>query len=147
MRSSLGNSGYDESVRPGQYGSLTAYGNMNNSSSSLKGKLLGLEDNVKGLNEDIGNNKRDVQLLRSEKDSLESALNAKVMELRKYLMNELSRIEDEMKRHFVHQKQENNRMQQQITSLKGEKTAMQQLLLKLQRRLSDLESQIGNESG
>ena len=99
------------------------------------------------MNDDISNNKRDVQLLRSEKDSLESALNAKIMELRKYLMNELSRIEDEMKRHFVHQKQENNRMQQQITGLKGEKTAMQQLLLKLQRRLSDLESQIGNESG
>lgn len=146
MNRSLGNTGYDEGSRLNNLASATSI-SMGGNSSSLKGKLVGLEDNVKGLNDDISNNKRDVQLLRSEKDSLEGALNAKIMELRKYLMNELSRIEDEMKRHFVHQKQENNRMQQQITGLKGEKTAMQQLLLKLQRRLSDLESQIGNESG
>ena len=40
------------------------------------------------------------------------------------------------KRHFNFQKAENSRIQQQITSLKGEKTALQQQLLGLQRRIT-----------
>ena len=60
-------------------------------------------------------------------------------------MNEISRIEDEMKRNFAHQKSENSRLQQQITSLKGEKTVLQQQLLALQRRIAELESQVGSE--
>jgi hypothetical protein len=40
------------------------------------------------------------------------------------------------KRHFNFQKAENSRIQQQITALKGEKTALQQQLLGLQRRIT-----------
>ena len=50
-----------------------------------------------------------------------------------------------MKRHFAHQKAENRRLQQQITALKGEKTALQQQLIGLQRRISELEMQVGTE--
>ncbi|OMJ72970.1 hypothetical protein SteCoe_28454 [Stentor coeruleus] len=69
----------------------------------------------------------------------------KISDVRKSLMNEIARVEDEMKRHFAHQKAENSRLQQQITQLKGEKTSLQQQLLGLQRRIAELENQIGNE--
>ena len=124
----------------GSFASLTGGG-----STSLKGKLLGLEEVVRSLNEEINMHKKEVQVLRSEKDTLETVLNQKVSEVRKSLMNEISRIEDEMKRNFAHQKSENSRLQQQITSLKGEKTVLQQQLLALQRRIAELESQVGSE--
>ena len=89
--------------------------------------------------------KKEVQTLRSEKETLESVLNMKVNDVKKSLMGEIARVEDEMKRHFAHQKAENSRLQQQITQLKGEKTSLQQQLLALQRRISELENQIGNE--
>lgn len=134
-----GISGYEDSLK------ITLSSAAAGGSGSLKGKLIGLEDSVKRLSEDMVRNKQEVQVLRSEKDTLESVLNQKVITVRKNLMNEISRVEEEMKRNFVHQKSENSRLQQQITGLKNEKTALQQHLLALQRRISDLENQIGNE--
>ena len=57
-------------------------------------------------------------------------------------MQELNKVEDEKKRHFSHQTSENSRLQQQITSLKAEKTAFQNKLIALRRKISDLEMQV-----
>ena len=114
-------------------------------SASLKGKLLSLEEMIRALTEEMNFHKKEVQILRSEKDTLENVLNMKTQDVRKSLMNEIYRVEEEMKRHFAHQKAENNRLQQQINQLKGEKTALQQQLLALQRRISELELQVGQD--
>lgn len=114
-------------------------------SASLKGKLLSLEEMIRSITEEMNFHKKEVQILRSEKDTLENVLNMKINDVRKSLMNEINRVEEEMKRHFSHQKAENSRLQQQITQLKGEKTALQQQLLALQRRISELESQVGSD--
>ncbi|EGR31587.1 phosphoesterase family protein, putative [Ichthyophthirius multifiliis] len=113
--------------------------------ASLKGKLMSLEEMIKGIAEEMNFHKKEVQILKSEKDTLQSVLSMKTQDVKKTLTNELTRIEEEMKRHFAHQKAENARLQQQITSLKGEKTALQQQLLGLQRRITELELQVGNE--
>ncbi|CAK73612.1 unnamed protein product (macronuclear) [Paramecium tetraurelia] len=113
--------------------------------ASLKGKLMGLEETIKGIQDEMNFHKKEVQILKSEKDTLESVLSMKTQDVKKTLTNELMRIEEEMKRHFAHQKAENSRLQQQITGLKGEKTALQQQLLGLQRRIAELELQVGQE--
>ena len=84
---------------------------------------------IKSVQDEMNYHKKEVQILKSEKDTLESVLSMKTQEVKKTLTNELMRIEEEMKRHFAHQKAENSRLQQQITALKGEKTALQQQLL------------------
>ena len=68
--------------------------------------------------------KKEVQVLRSEKETLESVLTMKTQDVRKTLTNENFKVEEEMKRHYSHQKAENSRIQQQVTALKGEKTAL-----------------------
>ena len=150
MRSNAGfqrpGTGLEETASPktqfintqGSLGSLA-----NTGSASLKGKLLSLEELVRSITEEMNFHKKEVAILRSEKDTLENVLNMKIGDVKKSLMNEIGRVEEEMKRHFAHQKAENSRLQQQITQLKGEKTALQQQLLALQRRISELESQIG----
>ena len=50
-----------------------------------------------------------------------------------------------MKRHYAHQKAENSRLQQQVTAMRGEKTALDMQLLELERRMAELELQIGQE--
>lgn len=87
------------------------------------------QEMIRQLNEEMNFHKKEVQILKSEKDTLESVLTMKTQDVRKTLTNELYRVEEEMKRHFAHQKAENSRLQQQITALKGEKTALQQQLL------------------
>jgi chromosome segregation ATPase len=123
----------------------TGYNASSISSGSLKGKLLALEETVESMNSEINEYKKEVQILRSEKKVLEDALNGKVMEVRKNIMNEVNRVEEDLKRQFSHQKSENSKLQQQIFTLKSEKTAMQQQLLEMQRRISELETQIGSE--
>jgi hypothetical protein len=54
------------------------------------------------LGEELNFHKKEVQILRSEKDTLESVLTMKTQDVRKTLTNELFRVEEEMKRHYAH---------------------------------------------
>ena len=60
------------------------------------------------------------------------------------MLQEINKVEDGMKRHFSPQTSENNRLQQQIASLKVEKISFQNELTSLQKRISDLEMMIYN---
>ena len=86
-----------------------------------------------------------VKVLKNEKDTLQEILKMKIHEIKVNSLQELNKVEDEMKRHFSHQSAENGRLQQQIASLKAEKTALQNQLIALQRRISDLEMQVGTD--
>lgn len=57
---------------------------------------------IKQLAEDLGYHKKEVQVLRSEKETLESVLTMKTQDVRKTLTNELFKVEEEMKRHYAH---------------------------------------------
>ena len=95
------------------------------------------------LADELQYHKKEVQVLRSEKETLESVLTMKTQDVRKTMTNENFKVEEEMKRHYTHQKAENSRIQQQVTSLKGEKTALDMQLLELERRMAELELQVG----
>lgn len=75
---------------------------VTNNTSNLKGKLQSLEELIKTLAEELNYHKKEVQLLRSEKETLESVLTLKTQEVRKALTNENFKVEEEMKRHYAH---------------------------------------------
>ena len=114
-------------------------------SANLKGKLASLEELIKNLDEELNMHKTAVGQLRSDKEMIESILTLKTQEVKKTLTNELFRVEEEMKKHFAHQKAENARLQQQITQLKSEKTVLQQQLVGLKRKIEELEQQVGKD--
>ena len=93
----------------------------------------------------MNEHKSDLARLKNEKDSLQEALKNKTAEVRQTLLMELTKVEDDMKRHFAQQKSENQRLVQQIMNLKVEKTSLTNQLIALQRRISDLEMQVGND--
>ena len=99
------------------------------------------------LADELQYHKKEVQVLRSEKETLESVLTMKTQDVRKTLTNENFKVEEEMKRHYSHQKAENARIQQQVTAIKGEKTALDMQLLELERRMAELELQVGTADG
>lgn len=119
--------------------------NITTNPGSLKAKLNGVENVLRNLNDEMNIHRKEVDLLKTEKENLQSVLNMKTVDIKDTITEELQTIEDEMKKHFSHQKAENSRLQQQITSLKGEKTSLQQQLIGLQRRIGELEMQIGSE--
>ena len=111
----------------------------------LKGKLNNLYDTIHALQQQLSSHKKEVQILRGEKETLESVLTMKQNDTRKALTNELHRVEEEVKRHYANQKAESSRLQQQVTTLKTEKTALEKEILRTQGRIDELELQIGED--
>ena len=65
--------------------------------------IIFLKNNSKYTNKSNTNyHKKEVQVLRSEKETLESVLTLKTQEVRKTLTNENFKVEEEMKRHYAH---------------------------------------------
>ena len=114
-------------------------------SLNLKGKLSILEESINEIANEMNAHKNEVNHLKSEKDSIQELLKSKHDEVKNTLIQDLNKVEEEMKRHFGHQKAENSRLQQQISQLKTEKIVLQQQLISLQKRIVDLEMQVGND--
>ena len=86
-----------------------------------------------------------MQILRSEKETLESVLTMKQGDTKKALTNELHRVEEEIKRHYANQRAEDIRLQQQVTGLKNDKTSLEKDIIRMQKRIDELELQIGHD--
>ena len=100
---------------------------------------------VRAIQEDLQYSKREVQMLRQEKEQLENVLSHKSNEDRTNLQCEASRVEHELQRNHANQKIENVKLQNQVSALKQEKTQLQQNLIGLQRRIQEIELTLGGE--
>ncbi len=69
----------------------------------------------------------------------------KTDEVKSTLLEELLKVYDDMRRHFAHQKSENNRLDQQILQLKNERIVLKNQMIMIDKRIKDLEMQVGNE--
>ena len=61
-----------------------------------RGSPFPSQQQIKNISNELNNHKKEVQILRSEKDTLESVLTMKTADVKKSLSNELVRIEEEM---------------------------------------------------
>jgi hypothetical protein len=77
---------------------------------SLKAKLNKVENILRQLDDEIAVHQKEVTVLRAEKDNLQTVLNAKTNNVKDSIANELEKIEQDMKKHFSHQKAENSRL-------------------------------------
>ena len=80
--------------------------------ANLKGKLANLNETARQLTENLNVHKKEVQILRSEKETLESVLTMKCQDTRKALTNELHRVIEEITRHYSNMTAEAQRLQQ-----------------------------------
>ena len=82
-----------------------AAGSQDNT-AHLNGKLANLNQVARQLRENLNVHKKEVQILRSEKETLESVLTMKCQDTRKALTNELHRVIEEITRHYSNQNAE-----------------------------------------
>lgn len=137
MKSQDGNDDNYLSINKNQIGPTT--------NVTLKSKIKSLEEAIKIVSDDIENNITDIKGLEQEKEEHRAFLKTKTEEMKKSLLVELNTVEEEMKKHLLVQKDENTRLQKLITALKGEKTVLLNKLIALQRRISDMEGQVGHD--
>lgn len=115
--------------------------------SLLAGAGSGLKQKVRELETTI---EFEVKSSRNEADTLKSSRtqggdNSKklVHQMKDEVTEYMEKSKVELKKFFVQQKNENARCQQEIQKLKAENTNLQQGLVALQRRIKDLESDVG----
>ena len=113
--------------------------------ATLKGKINGLEETVNVLIEELNFYKNEIGNLQQEKVELEESLARKTHEIRTTLVAEVKASDESMKQQYQAQKAENMRTAQAITTLKAEKTNLNQHLLDLKRRVAELELTIGDD--
>ena len=74
--------------------------------ATLKGKINGLEETIKALQEELNFYKKEIQTLRSEKEGLDDTLTRKAQEIRKNLTTDVLKAEEDMKKAYLNQKNE-----------------------------------------
>ena len=112
---------------------------------TLKSKIHSLEETITEINKAIADNITDIKELEKEKNEHQNVLKQKTEDMKKNLIIELNNVEVEMKKHLNVQKEENVRLQKLITQLKGEKNVLMNKLIALQRRITDMENQVGHD--
>ena len=117
------------------------------SANNLKGKLLGLEEKILELAKEVNEEKKKVQRNGNTRDEVQDYLKKTSKEVTDRITGELDNVQEEMNNHFTNQKTENARLQKEIAGLKEEKKQLQDLLMSLQRKITDLEAQAGIISG
>ena len=117
------------------------------SANNLKGKLLGLEEKILELAKEINNENIAVQRNGNTRDEVQDYLKKTSKELTDKITGELDNVQEEMNNHFTHQKQDNTRLKNEIAVMKEAKQQLQDVLMGLQRRNTDLEAQAGIISG
>ena len=118
---------------------------ISSSNTTLKTKIHSLESTIKEIHKAIQDNITDIKELEKEKNEHKEELKQKTEDMKKTLIVELNNVEVEMKKHLSVQKDENTRLQKLITQLKGEKTVLMNKLIALQRRITDMENQVGTD--
>ncbi len=110
---------------------------------SLKNKLISLEDGIQETSKQMNQIKKETGSLKVETDTLGEMVRIKKLETRKIIAQEISRVDEEMKRCFAHQKAENSRLSQQLGQFKNDKTMFSQIVNEINKKIRDLELQIG----
>jgi len=83
--------------------------------------------------------------LKTKKASNPSQLDRFIKETQKSFVQELARIEDDFHLQCGLHKTEQQRLQQQITTLKSDKTSVHQQVIAIQRRVEEIEEEIGHD--
>lgn len=110
---------------------------------SLKNKLISLEDGIQETSKQMNQIKKETGSLKVETDTLAEMVRIKKLETRKIIAQEISRVDEEMKRCFAHQKAENSRLSQQLNQFKNDKPMFNQIVNEINKKIRDLELQIG----
>ena len=92
---------------------------------------------------EIKYHRQQVTIIRGEKDTLDTVLTMKIADTKKSVQNDEARVRADMDRARRTQKTETQRLQGQVRTLNVETNTIAQKLLGLQRRVIEMESNVG----
>ena len=95
---------------------------------TIKQKLVDLERSINKCSTELLYHIKEVQILRSEKDTLLEVLSMKSLDIQRTMRVDLKKTEEELERHLKHQTSETSRFDYQIDELKQERVGIEHQL-------------------
>jgi hypothetical protein len=95
------------------------------------------------VHNDVKSQKNEVLDLKSKRGEIDEFIAQRGQEVILTLLKELDVIKDEMKKGFANQRSENLRLNQQITQLQSEETTIHSQIEQVEKRVKEIEMQIG----
>ena len=89
------------------------------------------------------NNNQELDNFDGKREHFLNTIDEKGRNLEDNVGSSITRMDGEIQKSLSHQKAENSRLQQQITQLKGDNTVIKNQLLAVQKRIEDIELQVG----
>mmetsp|Transcript_60197 Transcript_60197/g.112468 ORF Transcript_60197/g.112468 Transcript_60197/m.112468 type:complete len:128 (+) Transcript_60197:46-429(+) len=113
--------------------------------TGMKGKVHDLATTLQSQNEGLSIEKGHVHNIKAGNANSSSGMQGQLNDIKRYFAADVQRMVEEFKVQQKLQEAENVRLQQQVTQLKGEKTSVHQQIIALQRRIEEIEEEIGHE--
>jgi len=113
--------------------------------TGMKGKVHEMANSLQYQNDLLNCEKSHMETIKSESGASTSGMQGQLNDIKRYFQADIQRMGEEFRVQLKLQEAENVRLQQQVTQLKGEKTSIHQQIIALQRRIEEIEEEIGHE--
>ena len=110
---------------------------------ALRQKVEHLEEDLRTVTDDVNYGKKELGMLRSNKEHLENVLTMKASEVRKSLANEVIKVDNTISRCMKTQVAENEQLLSQLKELQHDKEMLASALETVLRKIDSLESKVG----
>ena len=124
--------------------------NINNSSfndttlTNLTAKYEILNENLNNLIKAMEDHKQDFKEFQGGNENIPEYIDAKAKQIEDNVGSSITRVDGEVQKSLSHQKAENSRLQQQISQLNTDQIVIKNQLLNIQKRIEDIQLQIGD---
>lgn len=111
--------------------------------NTIKYRIFELEKKIFDQANIMNQHKVIMSSLKDDKENTEETVKKNTKQVTDFLTQEFLKVQNEMNKHFQMQKNENEDLQNEIISLKTEKTKLVSEIISYQRKISELEMIIG----
>ena len=113
--------------------------------SSLKTKYEILEENFLELVKAVKDNNQELENFDGKREFFLNSIDEKARNIEDNVGSSITKMDAEIQKSLSHQKAENSRLDQQINQLKVDENIIKNQLLIVQKRIDDIQLQIGQK--
>eukprot|EP00344_Euplotes_crassus_P003606 CAMPEP_0197003634 /NCGR_PEP_ID=MMETSP1380-20130617/10249_1 /TAXON_ID=5936 /ORGANISM="Euplotes crassus, Strain CT5" /LENGTH=118 /DNA_ID=CAMNT_0042422197 /DNA_START=60 /DNA_END=416 /DNA_ORIENTATION=+ len=118
---------------------------MGGSQAPIKQRVKMVEKSIQDGKTELNNNKKEMQVLRSECATLEAKNKETTNEILKEILEDIANLDKDFKKLVEMDNNEVKFLQQQLFQLTQEKTKLQQSVVMLDTRVANVENDVGFE--
>ena len=134
-----------QSIKSNQTGSQNMKVSFNDTTlANLTEKYEILNENLNNLIKAMNDHKKDFKEFQGGNENIPEYIDSKAKQIEDNVGSSITRMDGEVQKSLSHQKAENSRLQQQISQLNTDQIVIKNQLLKIQKRIDDIQLQIGD---